>query len=93
MFFASLWGFFLGRPFRINMEDVTVGKPGRHLINERVRKWSAYGLSDSCTTTTPLTDNLQLLSQYRVQLCEIMAPLGHALCVLIFAFFLSSIKI
>ncbi|OKL61010.1 hypothetical protein UA08_03585 [Talaromyces atroroseus] len=74
-----LWGFFLGRPFRINMEDVTVEKPGHHLISESIRKWSPYGLPESGTKDVSITDVLQLLSEHRVKLCEIMAPLGHAL--------------
>ncbi|KAH8691360.1 fungal-specific transcription factor domain-containing protein [Talaromyces proteolyticus] len=73
-----LWGFFLGRPFRINMEDVTVEKPGHHLISDSVSKWSPYGLIEPGINDST-TDVLQLLSEYRVKLCEIMAPLGHAL--------------
>lgn len=63
------------------MEDVTVEKPGQHIIRETVTKWIAYGLQEPRTTATPLVDHQQILSQYRAQLCEIMAPLGHALYV------------
>jgi hypothetical protein len=63
------------------MEDVTVEKPGQHMIRETVTKWIAYGLQESRATATPLVDHQQMLSQYRAQLCEIMAPLGHALYV------------
>ncbi|KAF6832956.1 fungal specific transcription factor [Colletotrichum musicola] len=38
-----LWGFHLGRPFRINMEDVTVEKPGSSQDNTISGTWSAYG--------------------------------------------------
>jgi hypothetical protein len=61
------------------MEDVTVEKPGYHMISDNVTKWSAYGLQESRAMTTSVIDHLQMLSQYRVKLCEIMAPLGHAL--------------
>lgn len=60
------------------MEDVTVDKAGRNLSGDRVRQWTPYGLPTP-TVETPLVDPIELLSQYRVYLCEIMAPLGHVL--------------
>ncbi|KAB8212073.1 fungal-specific transcription factor domain-containing protein [Aspergillus parasiticus] len=76
-----LWGFFLGRPVRINMEDVTVDKPGRHQTRENDRKWVPYGLPSPppACLAAPVPDPVDLLSQHRIQLCEIMTPLGHVL--------------
>ncbi|BAE63964.1 unnamed protein product [Aspergillus oryzae RIB40] len=76
-----LWGFFLGRPVRINMEDVTVDKPGRHQTREQDRKWVPYGLPSPplACLAAPVPDPVDLLSQHRIQLCEIMTPLGHVL--------------
>ncbi|KAB8231579.1 transcription factor domain-containing protein [Aspergillus alliaceus] len=76
-----LWGFSLGRPVRINMEDVTVDKPGRNQTNDSDRKWAPYGLPcpppSSLAASVP--DPVDILSQHRIQLCEIMTPLGHVL--------------
>ncbi|KAE9573443.1 hypothetical protein CGMCC3_g10266 [Colletotrichum fructicola] len=70
-----LWGLHLGRPFRINMEDVTVAKPG--IDGSISGHWSAYVSPDSCGITQP--DHAELLCSQRALLCDIMAPLGHAL--------------
>ncbi|OGM49528.1 hypothetical protein ABOM_001671 [Aspergillus bombycis] len=76
-----LWGFFLGRPVRVNMEDVTVDKPGRHQAKEQDRKWVPYGLPSPppACLAAPVPDPVDLLGQHRIQLCEIMTPLGHVL--------------
>jgi hypothetical protein len=77
------WGFLLGRPFRINMEDVTVDKPGRDSSWDRAQRWTPYGLPypDSSLPDTPIVNPVTTLSQYRILLCEIMTPLGHVLYV------------
>ncbi|KAJ5380245.1 fungal-specific transcription factor domain-containing protein [Penicillium cataractarum] len=75
------WGFLLGRPFRINMEDVTVDKPGRDSNWDQAQRWTPYGLP---YPVSPLPDPsivnpVTALSQSRILLCEIMTPLGHVL--------------
>ncbi|KAI1102678.1 fungal-specific transcription factor domain-containing protein [Jackrogersella minutella] len=73
------WGLYLGRPFRINMEDVTVGKPGGDPANETTTQWIPYGSPKSLEDCTPFIDYPEELSRYRAMLCEIMAPLVYAL--------------
>ncbi|EQB56632.1 hypothetical protein CGLO_03351 [Colletotrichum gloeosporioides Cg-14] len=72
-----LWGLHLGRPFRINMEDVTVAKPGTGSSTDVSGHWSAYVSPGSYGVTQP--DYAELLCSQRALLCDIMAPLGHAL--------------
>jgi hypothetical protein len=77
--FVSLWGFYLGRPVRMNMEDVTVEKPGSNLSDSHYGRWVPYGLPGFLRVDLDLIDPTELVSQQRVLLCEIMAPLGHIL--------------
>ncbi|KAF6785049.1 hypothetical protein CSOJ01_15650 [Colletotrichum sojae] len=72
-----LWGFHLGRPFRINMEDVAVEKPGSSQDNAISGTWSAY--VSAASPGTPQPDFAENFSRHRANLCEIMAPLGYAL--------------
>lgn len=74
-----MWSFHLGRPFRINMEDVTVAKPSG--MPRSVTQWIPYTSPSSVEDETILTDCTQELHRQRVLLVEIMAPLGYALYV------------
>ncbi|KAJ5279016.1 fungal-specific transcription factor domain-containing protein [Penicillium angulare] len=75
------WGFLLGRPSRISVEDVTVEMPGHDPTWAQSERWNPYGLPypveilQNVTIPNPVT----LISQYRVWLCHIMTPLGHVL--------------
>ncbi|KAJ5278857.1 fungal-specific transcription factor domain-containing protein [Penicillium angulare] len=75
------WGFLLGRPIRMNLEDVTVPKPGHVSRGVEPQRWSPYGLPHP--TAFPaglsLSHSASLLSLSRVRLSEIMTPLGHVL--------------
>ncbi|RFU33219.1 hypothetical protein B7463_g3128, partial [Scytalidium lignicola] len=73
----QVWSFHLGRQFRINMDDVTCGKPGRNLSQPVNRQWTPYVTLS--TSPTPMTDYLEEVTGQRVLLCEIMAPLGQNL--------------
>ncbi|KAJ5168261.1 uncharacterized protein N7482_003855 [Penicillium canariense] len=75
------WGYLLGRPFRINMEDVTIDKPGRDSTWDQAQRWTPYGLPYpvSYLSDTPIVNPVAALSRYRILLCEIMTPLGHVL--------------
>ncbi|KAJ5679445.1 fungal-specific transcription factor domain-containing protein [Penicillium macrosclerotiorum] len=75
------WGFLLGRPFRINMEDVTVDKPRNDADSNNSHDWISYGLPYPITSTNSIhiTSPIMTLSRYRITLCEIMTPLGHVL--------------
>ncbi|KAH6989305.1 fungal-specific transcription factor domain-containing protein [Ilyonectria sp. MPI-CAGE-AT-0026] len=74
-----MWSFYLGRPFRINMEDVTVSKPCGDTRPESAGQWIPYSSPRSFEEHTPLPDYTNELHRQRVLLGEIMAPLGYAL--------------
>lgn len=81
----SHWGFLLGRPFRINVEDRTIPKPGDDFNSAEVyASWSPYGLP--CFTSFPdgrsITFPVALISHFRISLCEIMSSLGGVLYVI-----------
>ncbi|KAJ5934276.1 fungal-specific transcription factor domain-containing protein [Penicillium verhagenii] len=75
------WGYFLGRPFRMNLEDVTVQKPGLESKPNHVQRWYPYGLPHPTKFPPGLSiaNFSSSLSLYRIALCEIMTPLGHVL--------------
>ncbi|KAJ0327008.1 hypothetical protein COL5a_006182 [Colletotrichum fioriniae] len=73
-------GFYRGRPFRISMDDITVEKPIVDLSDGRVEQWFPYvsRLSNG-NSPVPQQDHAEAVSLHRIELCEIMAPLGHTL--------------
>ncbi|KAJ5975042.1 hypothetical protein N7481_008749 [Penicillium waksmanii] len=71
-------GFHLGRPFRTNMDDVTVGKPSQDCCNQS-QEWIPYEGPASLTQRFDGLDCTGLVSQQLVSLCEIMAPCGYVL--------------
>ncbi|KAK1504373.1 uncharacterized protein CCOS01_16825 [Colletotrichum costaricense] len=73
-------GFYRGRPFRISMDDITVGKPTEDSSDGRIEQWLPYvsRLSND-NAPVPIQDYTEVISLYRIELCEIMAPLGHTL--------------
>ncbi|KAK1533504.1 hypothetical protein CPAR01_10212 [Colletotrichum paranaense] len=73
-------GFYRGRPFRISMDDITVGKPTEDSSDGRIEQWLPYvsRLSNG-NAPVPIQDYTEVISLYRIELCEIMAPLGHTL--------------
>ncbi|KAH6986718.1 fungal-specific transcription factor domain-containing protein [Ilyonectria destructans] len=74
-----MWSFYLGRPFRINMEDVTVTKPCGDIRPESAGQWIPYTSPRSFQEHSPLPDYTNELHRQRVLLGGIMAPLGYAL--------------
>ncbi|KAF4464335.1 hypothetical protein FALBO_8836 [Fusarium albosuccineum] len=74
-----MWGFYLGRPFRINMEDVTVAKPSGDTRPEAAGQWLPYVSKKSFEEHAPLPDYTNELHRQRTLLSEIMVPLGYAL--------------
>ncbi|KJZ72195.1 hypothetical protein HIM_08460 [Hirsutella minnesotensis 3608] len=84
VFFAAyaidhMWGFYLGRPLRTNMEDVTVSKPSEGVTPDCIQHWIPYTSPRSHTECTALPDFTQQIHRQRVYLVEIMTPLAHAL--------------
>ncbi|KAJ5654521.1 fungal-specific transcription factor domain-containing protein [Penicillium lividum] len=77
------WGFLLGCPFRMNLEDVTVQKPGIDIKQDQdqAERWYPYGLPYPTAFPPGLSiaNTASSLSLHRIMLCEIMTPLGHVL--------------
>lgn len=76
---SSLWGLLLGRPFRTNMEDVTVDKPKEIANMSSPQIWVQYCSAQPGNEGLSLADYTEIISRERISLCEIMAPLGYAL--------------
>ncbi|KAL4940033.1 hypothetical protein BDV06DRAFT_27066 [Aspergillus oleicola] len=72
-------GFHLGRPFRTNMEDVTVGKPTSNAIRRDKDKWIPYVSPGSVYAGSGVPDCMEAICEEQVYLCEIMAPCGDFL--------------
>lgn len=74
-----MWGFYLGRPFRINMEDVTVEKPRGGVGPESAGQWIPYTSPRSLGDDIPVPSYTNELHRQRVLMSEIVAPVGYAL--------------
>jgi hypothetical protein len=74
----SQLGFHLGRPFRTNMEDVTVGKPSGNATHQEPGKWVPYVSPDSYVGSG-VSDCMEAVCEEQIMLCEIMAPCGYIL--------------
>ena len=72
-----MWGFHLGRPFRINMEGATVSKPSPGA--DTPRQWMSYVSARNSDQQIVLTDQTKELHGQRVMLAEIMAPVAYIL--------------
>ncbi|OHE99785.1 hypothetical protein CORC01_04921 [Colletotrichum orchidophilum] len=73
-------GFYRGRPFRISMDDITVEKPAEGPSDTPVEQWLPYiSPRSNGNSPIPLNDHGDAVSLYTIELCEIMAPLGHTL--------------
>ncbi|KZL83902.1 fungal specific transcription factor [Colletotrichum incanum] len=73
-------GFYRGRPFRISMDDITVQKPRENALERRVAQWAPYtSIHSRCNFSDALNDHPEDISLRKIELCEIMAPLGHTL--------------
>ncbi|KAJ5503526.1 transcriptional regulator family: Fungal Specific TF, partial [Penicillium fimorum] len=74
-----LVGFYLGRPFYTNMEDVTVKKPNNDVDYREPCKWTPYASPIPFDDDSELFDFIGAVSQQEVSLCELMAPCGYFL--------------
>ncbi|EEA28237.1 hypothetical protein TMatcc_003440 [Talaromyces marneffei ATCC 18224] len=74
------WGFYLGRPFRMNAGDVSVSKPASSPTTKEVT-WHAYGMGELLPRSLEhgLRDPADLITQQFVNLWEMIAPVGHIL--------------
>ncbi|KAL4754331.1 hypothetical protein BDW72DRAFT_190193 [Aspergillus terricola var. indicus] len=72
-------GFHLGRPFRTNMEDVTVGKLTARTRQQEQNRWMPYTSAGSISTGIGVPDNMEAVCEEQVNLCEIMVPIGDFL--------------
>ncbi|CEN59886.1 hypothetical protein ASPCAL02327 [Aspergillus calidoustus] len=74
------WGFYLGRPFRMNAGDITVPKPASGLVIGKEETWRPYGLSTNQEAFGgALRNPNELISRQFAVLWEIISPLGHVL--------------
>ncbi|KAJ5928925.1 hypothetical protein N7466_007881 [Penicillium verhagenii] len=72
------WGFYLGRPFRMNAGDVSVSKPASSLGPEKETVWKPYGLQDKDFDNL-LKDPTELICRQFIVLWEMISPVGHIL--------------
>ncbi|KAL4807863.1 fungal-specific transcription factor domain-containing protein [Aspergillus unguis] len=75
-------GFHLGRPFRTNMDDVTVGKPSNNTSATHwdSDNWFPYTSPNSTTYAgSGVPDSMEEVCEAQITLCEIMAPCGDFL--------------
>ncbi|KAJ5759283.1 hypothetical protein N7520_006439 [Penicillium odoratum] len=72
------WGFYLGRPFRMNAGDVSVPKPASGLGPEKETVWKPYGLQERHIDNS-LKDPTELIYRQFVILWEMVSPVGHIL--------------
>ncbi|KAK1146372.1 hypothetical protein N8T08_003159 [Aspergillus melleus] len=74
------WGFYLGRPFRMNAGDITVPKPASGLGIGKESTWYPYGLpGDLEPSKTGVRNPNELVSRQFAVLWEIISPVGHIL--------------
>ncbi|KAF9888088.1 hypothetical protein FE257_009353 [Aspergillus nanangensis] len=74
------WGFYLGRPFRMNTGDITVPKPASSLGAEKEGIWYPYGLpTQPGALKNGLKNPNELISRQFAILWEIISPVGHIL--------------
>ncbi|KAE8340092.1 hypothetical protein BDV24DRAFT_152290 [Aspergillus arachidicola] len=74
------WGFYLGRPFRMNAGDITVPKLASDLGAEKESIWYPYGLpTKSDILKHGLRNPNELISRQFAVLWEIISPVGHIL--------------
>jgi hypothetical protein len=90
---CSFWGFYLGRPFRMNAGDISVPKPASSLGPEKEDIWHPYGhqaaqemLQDGIKNPT------ELICRQFVVLWEMISPVGHILYGLLVSFFTNLIN-
>ncbi|KAL1969997.1 hypothetical protein VTN77DRAFT_6402 [Rasamsonia byssochlamydoides] len=75
------WGFYLGRPFRMNAGDISVLKPASDLSRAKEETWYPYGMADAHSRglSQGLKNPSELISRQFAVLWEMISPLGHIL--------------
>lgn len=81
--FPSLSSFSLGRPFRVDSEEITVAKPNTSPNNSYSDlHWINYPAETAASDTSQPDQATSLVSAQWVSLCEELAPLVRVLSVL-----------
>lgn len=76
----SFWGFYLGRPFRMNAGDISVPKPASTLGADKEGTWRPYGLPmTSKVLQCGLKNPTELIFRQFVVLWDMISPVGHIL--------------
>ncbi|KAJ5595131.1 uncharacterized protein N7459_001339 [Penicillium hispanicum] len=74
------WGFYLGRPFRMNAGDISVPKPASTLGAGKEGTWHPYGLqARSPVFEAGLKNPNELICRQFVVLWDMISPVGHIL--------------
>ncbi|KAJ5089914.1 hypothetical protein N7532_008598 [Penicillium argentinense] len=74
------WGFYLGRPFRMNAGDITVPKPASTIGADKDAIWRPYGIPNTPhSLENGLKDSTELICRQFVVLWEMISPVGHIL--------------
>jgi hypothetical protein len=83
----SFWGFYLGRPFRMNAGDISVPKPASSLGPEKEGTWHPYGhQAAQGMLQSGIKNPTELICRQFVVLWEMISPVGHILYEVLFPF-------
>lgn len=84
---CSLWGFSLGRPFRVDSEEVTVKRLPRSATLADFERWTDSFTTSTATSSLPSVsersgESSYLVVEQWVSFCEELAPLVRILLVI-----------
>jgi hypothetical protein len=72
-----MWGVYLGRPFHIHLDDLTLERPPADCPSTEDADWAAYDSCGSIAQDPPLRACDSMISNRLIALFEIMSNLGH----------------
>ncbi|KAF2097819.1 putative nitrogen assimilation transcription factor nit-4 [Rhizodiscina lignyota] len=78
----SMWSLYLGRPWGISHQNITIGLPRRELDAEKNRRWTPYGSSTErlqINNDMNLDDPVEAYGEACVSLCELMRKINRTL--------------
>jgi hypothetical protein len=79
----NMWSLYVGRPWGINIRDISISRPPTSLDKIRNKVWKAYddegGISDSRGDSPDLYDPVEACADSNVSLCAMMRRLSRIL--------------
>jgi hypothetical protein len=78
----SMWSLYVGRPWGINIRDISISRPQRAIDPVRRKGWSPYGNAQepsNPTTQLNLIDPVESCADANVSLCEMMRRISRTL--------------